>query len=130
MTTHTHSGHKPGQTTFNARIDPRLKQDAELVFQRLDISLTDAFRLFLRQAVLQQGLPFDVKLPNAETVSALAEVQTGGGKVYAGMSPSEVTRAILSESDDEEYPGIRKVQKRPSARPAPRPRHSKAKRRS
>jgi DNA-damage-inducible protein J len=31
--------------------------------------------MFLRQVVLQRGLPFDVRVPNAETRKAIAELE-------------------------------------------------------
>ncbi|MBI1898305.1 MAG: type II toxin-antitoxin system RelB/DinJ family antitoxin [Acidobacteria bacterium] len=58
---------------IHARIDPKLKRSAERVFSRIGISTTEAIRLFLRQVELHQGLPFPVKVPNAETVAAMTE---------------------------------------------------------
>lgn len=37
------------------------------------MSTTDAVSVFLRQIYLQDGLPFDVKIPNEETQSAFRE---------------------------------------------------------
>jgi DNA-damage-inducible protein J len=41
------------------------------------MNMTTAFNIFLRQAVRQQRIPFDVALdtPNAETLAAFAEVE-------------------------------------------------------
>ena len=36
-------------------------------------------RLFLYQVVQQRGLPFEVKIPNAETIAAIEELETGKG---------------------------------------------------
>lgn len=58
---------------IHARIDPKLKRSAERVFSQLGISTTEAIRLFLRQVELHKGLPFPVKVPNAETVAAMTE---------------------------------------------------------
>ena len=40
---------------------------------------TDWPRLFLYQVVQQRGLPFEVKIPNAETIAAIEELETGKG---------------------------------------------------
>ena len=37
----------------------------------LGVSTTEAITMFLRQVVLNQGLPFPVRIPNAETVAAI-----------------------------------------------------------
>jgi DNA-damage-inducible protein J len=58
---------------IRARIEPKLKRDAEAVLGKLGISMSDAVTVFCRQVVLQKGLPFAVRIPNAETQAALAE---------------------------------------------------------
>lgn len=59
-----------------ARIEPGLKENAERVFKQLGLTTTQAITLFLRQVELQQGLPFDLKVPNATTRDTLQEAQT------------------------------------------------------
>lgn len=59
--------------TIRARVEPDLKQEAEIVFSELGLSVTQAIRLFYRQVALQHGLPFAVKVPNAETREALRQ---------------------------------------------------------
>jgi addiction module RelB/DinJ family antitoxin len=56
---------------INARVTPALKHDAERVLTTLGVSTTEAITMFLRQVVLKQGLPFPVRIPNAETVAAI-----------------------------------------------------------
>ena len=51
---------------ITARIEPRLKASVEQVFERLGLTTTQAITLFLRQVELQQGLPFTLKVPNAD----------------------------------------------------------------
>ena len=46
---------------LQVRIDSNLKHEAEELFERLGISLSDAVRMFVAQSIEQQGLPFDVK---------------------------------------------------------------------
>jgi DNA-damage-inducible protein J len=82
--------------TLNARLEPQLKAKAERVLRKLDLSPTEAVRLFYRQIALRQGLPFDVCIPNAKTVSALEEAEAGGGKVYRG-SGRQIVDSILHE---------------------------------
>ena len=58
---------------IRARVRPRLKRDAEQVLDRLGMSTTDAISVFLKQVSLQNGLPFNIKIPNEETQAALRE---------------------------------------------------------
>jgi len=46
-----------------ARVDPEIKQQAEGILQQLGIPMSNAIVLFLRQVILQRGIPFDMKLP-------------------------------------------------------------------
>jgi DNA-damage-inducible protein J len=61
---------------IEARIDRELKQAAEAVFTKLGVSPSDAIRMFYTQVALHQGFPFEVRIPNAETITAIEEVET------------------------------------------------------
>ena len=65
--------------TIRARVDAKLKAQAERVLEKLGLNASDAIRLFYKQVALQRGLPFDVKLPNAATRRALRDVEQGRG---------------------------------------------------
>jgi len=46
-----------------ARVEPEIKEQAELVLNQLGIPMSSAISLFLRQVIIQRGIPFDIKLP-------------------------------------------------------------------
>jgi DNA-damage-inducible protein J len=81
---------------LNARIDQNLKAEAETVFEKIGLTSSQAITLFYKQVALQQGLPFQVRVPNSETLTALREAEQGGGELYPG-SASEVFDRILAE---------------------------------
>ena len=64
---------------IRARVEPGLKRQTEQVFSKLGLSATEAITLFYRQVTLHQGLPFAVKVPNAETVAALRQARAEEG---------------------------------------------------
>ena len=64
---------------IRARVEPELKREAEDLFSSLGLSTTEAITLFYRQVTLHQGLPFQVRMPNAETVEALEQARDGVG---------------------------------------------------
>lgn len=80
--------------TISARIEPKLKRNAEHVLEKLGLGTTDAITMFLSQVVLRQGLPFEVRIPNAETRAAINEFDSGGGGRLAG-STGQSFRHIL-----------------------------------
>ena len=53
------------QRTSNvfARVEPEIKEQAEQVLNQLGIPMSNAIGLFLRQIIMQRGIPFDLKLP-------------------------------------------------------------------
>ena len=61
----------------NIYLDQHTKTQAKELFKKFHISLSDAVNLFLSQSVLEQGLPFQVRIPNAETIKAMEEVENG-----------------------------------------------------
>ena len=62
-----------------SRIEPELKADAELVLEKLGLSVSDVIRLTFRQIVARRGLPFDVKIPNETTITAIKEARAMKG---------------------------------------------------
>ena len=64
---------------IRARVEQELKCQAEEVFAGLGLSPTEAITLFYRQVTLHHGLPFAVKVPNAETLAALRQARAGKG---------------------------------------------------
>lgn len=75
--------------SLNIRIDPETKKSAEELFSHLGITVTDAINMFLRQSLLNGGLPFDVKVPeyNKETLKAMVEAKkiAKSGKGYSNI---------------------------------------------
>lgn len=65
-----------------ARIEPELKTRVEKYFDILGLSTTQAITLFFKQVELHRGLPFEIKIPNAETMAAMKEIEDDGGKQF------------------------------------------------
>lgn len=75
----------PKTAMIRARTEPKLKEQAETIFDELGLNQTDAINLFYRQVVLQNGLPFPVKIPNATTQQAIDEARNGQGETYESI---------------------------------------------
>lgn len=88
-----------GKTGYiTARIEPKLKARAARVLATVGVTTTDAITMFLRQVVLRNGLPFEVRVPNAETRTAIEELENAGTRpklkryATAGEMFDDVTR--------------------------------------
>ena len=80
--------------TINARVDKRLKAKAERVLSQVGITTSDAITMMLHQIVLRQGLPFEARLPNAQTRAAMAELGAGKGERFDGTAEQLIDRVI------------------------------------
>ena len=76
-----------------ARIEPELKEQAEMILAALGISSSNAITMFYKQIVLHNGLPFEVKLPSHPldvsrmTAAQLdAELEKGYADMQAGRT--------------------------------------------
>ncbi len=48
-------------TSFNIRLDPAVKSEAEKAFAAFGLNLSEAITVFLHKSIMVQGLPFDVR---------------------------------------------------------------------
>jgi DNA-damage-inducible protein J len=62
-------------------MDSALKDEAEGILAECGLNATQGINLFYRQVVLHRGLPFDVRVPNAESREAMREIESGEGLV-------------------------------------------------
>lgn len=62
-------------TNLNIRTDKSIKEQAEEIFAELGLNMTTAVNMFLRTAIREHGIPFELKLdvPNEITAAAIEE---------------------------------------------------------
>ena len=48
------------------RIDDEVKREAELLFDKLGMSISGAINIFFRQAIREQAIPFPIRAKTAE----------------------------------------------------------------
>jgi len=61
----------------NVYLDSDMKEQAKNIFKKYGVSLSDAINMFLTQSVMERGLPFEMKLPNDETIQAIEDARNG-----------------------------------------------------
>ena len=90
-----------------ARVEPDIKEQAEAILDQLGIPMSNAISMYLRQIVLNRGIPFDMKLPSAvPDMSVLseeqfnAEIQKGLDDIAAGRV---VSAGTVAENMRREY---------------------------
>jgi DNA-damage-inducible protein J len=63
--------------TIQTRIDPIIKNSAQIILNKLNISMSEAIAIFLTQVSLTKGIPFDIKIPNELTEETLFKSENG-----------------------------------------------------
>ena len=86
-----------------ARVEPEIKEQAEQVLDRLGIPMSNAVSMFLRQVVLQRGIPFEMKLPQTAPLSyaALTKEQFNE-EMEKGMADIEARRVYSADAIEAE----------------------------
>jgi DNA-damage-inducible protein J len=77
-----------------ARIESGLKKEATAVLASMGLSVSDAIRLLLVRVASDKALPFDLRVPNAETQAAMREIQDGKVKRFDSVA------ALMADLND------------------------------
>jgi DNA-damage-inducible protein J len=82
-----------------ARVEPEVKEQAEQILNQLGIPMSNAVNMFLRQIVLQHGIPFEMKLSENKPVAfgALTKEQQDA-ELEKGMADIRNSRTYSAQS--------------------------------
>lgn len=95
----------PKTATFQMRINPEVKKNAEALFATYGLTLTDAVNVFIQQSINTQGLPFLLSPENDEFLKAKA-MKKLMAKVEEGWTSAE-EQGWISIDEAEGLLGIR-----------------------
>ncbi|MCD8147852.1 MAG: type II toxin-antitoxin system RelB/DinJ family antitoxin [Clostridiales bacterium] len=90
-------------TAVYARIDTNLKESAEGILSQLGISPSSAIQMFYSQIVLNDGIPFDVRLPAKKptAIGAMTREQLDA-ELAKGFADSKAGRTYTADEVDAE----------------------------
>lgn len=62
---------------LNIRIEPEIKREAENTLNYLGLTMAEAVKIFLKQVIMTDSIPFEIKKPkyNKETLEAIEEAK-------------------------------------------------------
>lgn len=88
---------------LHIRVKPDIKKEAEDILDNLGMTTTEAVNIYLRQIILNCGLPFDVKTPKfsdemLESIAEAEEIETHPERYKSYKNLAE----IMKELDNEE----------------------------
>ena len=75
--------------TINVNVDENVKKQAKDTLEYLGTNFTNVINMLLRQIILTESIPFEVKIPklNRETMKAMEDTEKGIGlsKGYSNL---------------------------------------------
>ena len=67
--------------TINVNVDEKVKEQAKETLDYLGTNFTNVINMLLRQIILTESIPFEIKIPklNNETIKAIKDAENGIG---------------------------------------------------
>lgn len=75
-----------GDGIVRARVDRATKIRAEEVLRELGLTTSALIRLTLRRVAADGAVPFDLRLPNHETLQAIEQLEAGKGATFTSVA--------------------------------------------
>ena len=72
-------------STVRARINSKIKDEATAVLAAIGLTPSEAFRLLMTRIAQERSLPFDLLMPNKETVAAIKAARSGQVKSFGDL---------------------------------------------
>jgi DNA-damage-inducible protein J len=89
-------------TNLSIRLDRDLKNEADQIFAAMGMSLTTAITVFVRQAVRQKKIPFEISLSDAESKTlAMQDAMAASERIWRNALQNGTDRMSLNEIDAE-----------------------------
>jgi len=63
--------------TVQVRMPEELKNEVNAILNTLGMTPSEAVLLYYKQIAMNHGIPFEVKIPNAETAKAIRDARNG-----------------------------------------------------
>lgn len=87
------------KVSTNVSLDADIKKEAQKLFAELGMDLSTAINIFIRQALRQHSIPFEITtdVPNEETIRAIENVRNGIGLSRGFHSVSELMEDLNAD---------------------------------
>ena len=87
------------KVSTNVSLDADIKKEAQKLFAELGMDLSTAINIFIRQALRQHAIHFEITadVPNEETIRAIENVRNGIGLSRGFHSVSELMEDLNAD---------------------------------
>ncbi len=60
---------------IQARVAPNIKYASAKILEAIGLSLSEAINIYLKRVIAEKAIPFELRIPNAETIKAMEDVR-------------------------------------------------------
>ena len=84
---------------IHVRIDNKTKKAAQKTFEKMGLDMSSGIKLYLTRVIHDQCVPFQLHVPNKETIKAIEELEnpTKRAKLKKYASPEDMFVDILGK---------------------------------
>lgn len=75
-------------STIQVRVDDKTKKQAKKVFDSIGMDMSSAIKVYLKQVVITQGIPFQLLTENGLTVQQEQEILKASDEAKGGVNVS------------------------------------------
>lgn len=73
-------------TTVSFRTDREVKEEAKQLYESMGMDLSTALNVFLRQSILENGMPFKITREKPENIEARHQAAMHEGKTFTNVN--------------------------------------------
>lgn len=77
------------------RIDTKVKAKAAKTLAKMGLTVSDAVRILLTRVAAEKAMPFDIRVPNRETIDAIEAGERG--EVFRASSIDEMMKELHAD---------------------------------
>lgn len=89
-------------SSMHIRVEPKIKDEVEKILNNLGMTATEAINIYLRQIILNAGIPFEIKMPQfsdemMEAIKEAEDIMKNPDKYPSYSSAEELMEALNAE---------------------------------
>lgn len=94
-------------TNLNIKVDRDLKSQADILFNAMGMTLTTAVNVFIRQAVQDQAIPFQIRLDEKKRFHGLLDDMRNVAAEHGFMSDEQINAEIAAARAEMKQQSVR-----------------------
>ena len=91
---HTNHNTDTKDTAIRVRVNHKIKDNAEDILRSMGMTMSQAVNVYLTRIIASKSIPFNIEMPNKETVKAIKKA-----RAKKGLIKSKNLKSLFDELD-------------------------------